>query len=132
MAKPQNFTIYLKDGRQFQIKDVEFKIEGTKVRFSNECGTISGYIFLPFENVAAIIPEQTKQEGQPYIDVYLKESEFQIVAERFEITDKNELRFIWDGDRLIYSTYIDLSEVVAINLNEFEQVAAEYGFEKTS
>ena len=134
MAKIQDFTVYLKDGRNFPIKNVTFEIKEFKLSFSNEYGTISDYVYLALENVAAIIPEQNQAEGQPYLDIYLKESEFRVVAERFEIADKtgkNELKFIWNENRLIYSIYVDLTEVVAINLNDFEAIATKYGFEKS-
>ncbi|MCA1622469.1 MAG: hypothetical protein LC778_01480 [Acidobacteria bacterium] len=118
MANLQNFTVYLKDGRDFQIKDVTFEIKESKLTFSNAYGMIAEYVYLPLNNVAAIIPEQNF-DNKPYLTVYLKESDFKIVAERFKIFGDSELEFIWQDNRKIYSIYVDLSEVVAIVFSRF-------------
>jgi hypothetical protein len=69
----QTFNVYPKKGEPFQIRCERFEVEDNSFILYNDAGKPSpDQSLLSFENIAAIIPEQTQAERMIRFLVYLK------------------------------------------------------------
>ena len=113
----QDFTIYLIDGRNFQVKDVRFEITKSELIFFNVYDQLSiDELFLPFDSIAAVIPKQAIETKKRHYKVFLKENEAEFLLADYLIQKDGDSKLIVSHaiDKAYSAVYINFNQVLAV------------------